>query len=454
MMERTVDDLIPLRSLEAEMGVLGSMLLSARAAEEVAGLLAEEDFYQPAHQEIYRAMLQLIRSGKAVDILTLRSELEARGTLLQVGGVDYLVQVMESVPSAANAVPYARIVLEKSTLRKLETAGRAIAGLARSPEIPDVDGKVDEAERLIYEVGSKRLGKDFQAVGSLATDFFRDIDQIMETGEPMTGVHTGFYALDEMTTGFYPGDLVIVAARPSMGKTALVLNFALNVARKRKGPVAIFSLEMSGAQLVRRLVSMISGVRGDVLKSTHISDEQYTSIVDACEELSSLPIYIDDSSEINGLEIKGKCRRLQQQHGELALIVVDYLQLMRATRRVENRVQEVGEIARSLKAVAKDLGVPVVALSQLSRSVETREGRKPQLSDLRESGSIEAEADLVMFIFREAYYQPKEERSRELENENVAQEAEIIIAKHRNGPTGTVKVGFQPAFARFVNLKV
>jgi len=453
-MERTVDDLIPLRSLEAEMGVLGSMLLSARAAEEVAGLLSEEDFYQPAHQEVYRAMLQLIRSGKAVDILTLRSELEARGTLQQVGGVDYLVQVMESVPSAANAIPYARIVLEKSTLRRLETAGRTIAGLARSPEIPDVDGKVDEAERLIYEVGSKRLGKDFQAVGTLATEFFRDIDQIMETGEPMTGVHSGFYSLDEMTTGFYPGDLVIVAARPSMGKTALVLNFALNVARSHKGPVAIFSLEMSGAQLVRRLVSMISGVRGDVLKSTHITDEQYTKIVDACEELSTLPIYIDDSSEINGLEIKGKCRRLQQQHGELALIVVDYLQLMRATRKVENRVQEVGEIARSLKAVAKDLSVPVVALSQLSRSVETREGRKPQLSDLRESGSIEAEADLVMFIFREDYYKPKEERAQELVNENVAQEAEIIIAKHRNGPTGTVKVGFQPAFARFVNLKV
>ncbi|MCA1946549.1 MAG: replicative DNA helicase [Armatimonadetes bacterium] len=453
-MERTVEDLIPLRSLEAEMGVLGSMLLSARAAEEGAGLLSEEDFYQPAHQEVYRAMLQLIRSGKAVDILTLRSELEARGTLQQVGGVDYLVQVMESVPSAANAIPYARIVLEKSTLRRLETAGRTIAGLARSPEIPDVDGKVDEAERLIYEVGSKRLGKDFQAVGTLATEFFRDIDQIMETGEPMTGVHSGFYSLDEMTTGFYPGDLVIVAARPSMGKTALVLNFALNVARTRKGPVAIFSLEMSGAQLVRRLVSMISGVRGDVLKSTHITDEQYTKIVDACEELSTLPIYIDDSSEINGLEIKGKCRRLQQQHGELALIVVDYLQLMRATRKVENRVQEVGEIARSLKAVAKDLSVPVVALSQLSRSVETREGRKPQLSDLRESGSIEAEADLVMFIFREDYYKPKEERAQELVNENVAQEAEIIIAKHRNGPTGTVKVGFQPAFARFVNLKV
>ncbi|MFN3682661.1 MAG: replicative DNA helicase [Fimbriimonadaceae bacterium] len=453
-MERTVDDLIPLRSLEAEMGVLGSMLLSARAAEEVAGMLAEEDFYQPAHREVYRAMLQLIRSGKAVDILTLRSELEARGTLQQVGGVDYLVQVMESVPSAANAVPYARIVLEKSTLRKLETAGRQIAGLARSPEIPDVDGKVDEAERLIYEVGSKRLGKDFQAVGTLATDFFRDIDQIMETGEPMTGVHSGFYSLDEMTTGFYPGDLVIVAARPSMGKTALVLNFALNVASTRKGPVAIFSLEMSGAQLVRRLVSMISGVRGDVLKSSHITDEQYGDIVEACDKLSNLPIYIDDSSEINGLEIKGKCRRLQQQHGKLALIVVDYLQLMRATRKVENRVQEVGEIARSLKSVAKDLSVPVVALSQLSRSVETREGRRPQLSDLRESGSIEAEADLVMFIFREDYYKPKEERAQELANENVAQEAEIIIAKHRNGPTGTVKVGFQPAFARFVNLKV
>lgn len=453
-MEQSFEDLIPLRSLEAEMGVLGSMLLSSRAAEEVAGLLADEDFYQPAHQEIYRSMIQLLRSGKPVDLLTLRAELEARNTLQQVGGVDYLVQVMESVPSAANAVPYARIVLEKSTLRKLEDAGRAIASLARSPSIPDVDGKVDEAERLVFEVGSKRLGKDFQAVGDLATEFFRDVDQILESGEPMLGVPSGFYSLDEMTTGFYPGDLVIVAARPSMGKTALVLNFALNVARKRRGPVAVFSLEMSGAQLVRRLVSMISGLQGEKLKSSDLSDADYNKIVDACEELTGLPIFIDDSSEINGLEIKGKCRRLQQQHGALAMIVVDYLQLMRAPRRTENRVQEVGEIARSLKAVAKDLDVPVVALSQLSRSVETREGKRPQLSDLRESGSIEAEADLVMFIYREAYYSRPEERARELEDVNTAHEAEIIIAKHRNGPTGVVKIGFQPAFARFVNLKV
>jgi replicative DNA helicase len=313
---------------------------------------------------------------------------------------------------------------------------------------------VDEAERLVFEVGSKRLGKDFQAVGDLATEFFRDVDQILESGEPMLGVPSGFYSLDEMTTGFYPGDLVIVAARPSMGKTALVLNFALNVARKRRGPVAIFSLEMSGAQLVRRLVSMISGVQAEKLKGSDLSDADYNKIVDACEELTGLPIFIDDSSEINGLEIKGKCRRLQQQHGALALIVVDYLQLMRATRRTENRVQEVGEIARSLKAVAKDLDVPVVALSQLSRSVETREGKRPQLSDLRESGSIEAEADLVMFIYREAYYAKPEERARELEDVNTAHEAEIIIAKHRNGPTGVVKIGFQPAFARFVNLKL
>jgi replicative DNA helicase len=452
-MQSPPEELVPLRSLEAEMSVLGSMLLSERAADEIANILTEDDFYQPAHREIFRAMRQLLNNAKPVDLVTLKDELIARDTLRNVGGLDYLTQVMECVPSPANAIPYSRIVQDKATMRRLEMAGREIIGVVHDVDVPDAEGKVDKAEQLIFEVGRKRLGKDFQHIQSLAKEFFLDVDHIIETGEPMVGMSTGYYDLDSITTGFYPGDFVIVAARPSMGKTALVLNFGLNVARKNQGNVAIFSLEMGGNQLVRRLVSMISGVSSGALKKSSLRDDEYRKLADACEMLYGLPIYIDDSSDVSGMEMRGKCRRLKQDGG-LALVMVDYLQLMRGSKRTENRVQEISEIARSLKALAKELQVPVVALSQLNRSVESRDNKRPMLSDIRESGSIEAEADLVMFIYRDAYYQGKEQVAEVDPDPERVEEAEIIIAKHRNGPTGMIKLGFQPSFARFLNLKV
>ena len=285
-------------------------------------------------------------------------------------------------------------------------------------------------------------------------DFMIDMDTLVVTGEPILGVPSGYFDLDRLTTGFYGGDFVIVAARPSMGKTSLVLNVALNVAKKVPGNVAFFSLEMSGKQLARRIAAMVSGVSSSVLKKSDLKPDSYRRLSEACETMYDLPIYIDESSDISGLEMRGKCRRLKREGG-LSLIVVDYLQLMRGSRRTENRVQEISEIARSLKSMAKELDVPVIALSQLNRSVESRENKRPQLSDIRESGSIEAEADLVMFIYRDEYYKSRENPEEFSQERNVdhVEESEIIIAKHRNGPVGTVKLGFQASFARFVNLK-
>lgn len=447
----TPESLVPMHSLEAEMSALGSMMRSERAAEEVVAILNPEDFYRPAHREIFLAMRQLLIGAKPVDIVTLKDELVSRNALSAAGGVEYLVQIMESVPSAANASHYADIVKGKATLRQLEDAAYQIGDIARSAE-GDVDEKVNEAERVLLEVGSKRLGKDFVDVRSLAKDFFVDVDNIIETGKPIIGTPTKFYDLDEMTTGFYPGDLTIVAARPSMGKTALVLNFALNVAKQDVGNVAIFSLEMGSSQLVRRFASMLSGVTSHALRRTSLSHEDYRKLADACEVLYGLPIYIDDTSDISAFEMRGKCRRLKQDGG-LSLIMVDYLQLMRGNRRTENRVQEISDIVRSLKALSKELQVPVVALSQLNRSVESREDKRPQLSDIRESGSIEAEADVVMMIYREGYYKAKELSADQPYDPDRVEESEIIIAKHRNGPTGKVLLGFQPSYARFLNLK-
>lgn len=435
------------------MGALGSMLLSERAADQLLGLLTAEAFYRPAHGEIFRAMQRLVEQGKAIDVLTLREELILRGSLAQVGGMDYLLELAEFTPSASNASHYANIVLDKATLRQLQEAGREIVGLVQAPDEEDtVESKVDQAEQLIFEVGRKRLGQDFVPIRTLARDFLNDVDRLLETKTPTLGIPSGFYELDEMTTGFYGGDFTIVAARPSMGKTSLVLNFALNVAAKGAGNVAIFSLEMSAVQLVRRMVSMLSGVSSNVLKKTSLSKEDWQALANACETLHALPIHIDDSSDVSGMEIRGKCRRLKSQGG-LGLVVVDYLQLMRSSRKVENRNQEIGEIARSLKALAKELDVPVLALSQLNRSVEMREDKRPMLGDLRESGSIEAEADLVMFIYRDAYYKAKELNADQQNwDPDRTEEAEIIIAKHRNGPVGKVMLGFQPSYARFRNL--
>jgi len=447
----------PLYSVEAEMGVLGSMLLSERAAEEIVTILEDADFYRPAHRLVFKAMLQLIHQHKPVDYLTLKDELVARGNLADIGGEDYIIQLAEFVPSPANSKYYAAIVLDKAKLRKLENAGHEIVRIVHDPEYELVDDKIDRSEQEVFEVGRKSLGKYFQHVRSLAKEFFVDVDKIMETGKPMFGLPTGFTDLDKITTGMYPGDFVIIGARPAMGKTSLVLDIAANVAKRvqqegRDGSIAIFSLEMSSIQLVRRLASMLSGVSAGVLKQTKpISDFQYERLADACEALYSMPIFIDDASDVSPLEMRGKCRRLKAEKG-LDLVIIDYLQLMRGSRRTENRVQEISEIARSCKSMAKELEVPVIALSQLSRAVENREDKRPQLSDIRESGSIEAEADLVMLLYRDSYYKAKEEHRPEIENYDEVQEAEIIIAKHRNGPTGKVKLGFQPAYARYRNL--
>jgi replicative DNA helicase len=458
-MANSSDPRIPLHSIDAEMGVLGSMLLSKRMAEQISSMLQTEQFYRPAHQLIFNAMRQLVSMNRPIDFLTLKDELTARGQLTECGGEDYILQLAEFVPSAANGEYYAEIVADRSQLRNLDSAGREIITIAHDPDGGDAKDRVDRAEQIVFDVGRKDTGNYFQPIESLAKEFFIDVDKFLTTGIPMSGRKVGFYDLDEVTTGFKEGDFVIIGARPAMGKTSLVLDFALNVARdlyrkQEKGSVAVFSLEMGADQLTRRMVSMLSGVSTRILqREGELSMDKYERLADACDELYQLPIYIDETSDISALDLRQKCRRLQADKG-LSIIIVDYLQLMRgSSRRPENRVQEISEIARTLKTTARLLKVPVIALSQLSRAVENREDKRPQLSDIRESGSIEAEADIVMMLYRDSYYKAKEENRREVENFEDVETAEVIIAKHRNGPTGVVKLGFQPAFARYRNLK-
>lgn len=443
---------ILLYSLDAEMTALGSMFYGERSADMVLAILEENDFYHPAHREIFRAMRQLQLEYKPIDPITVRNELTRRAKLEDIGGDAYLIRIIEFVPSPVNGPFYAEIVREYAILRALESAGHDIASLSRQTE-KSVQDKISNAEALVFDIGTRRLGKDFLVMRELAKDVFLDVDTVLETGDETLGVPSGFYDLDDLTTGFYGGDMVIVAARPSMGKTSLVLAMALHVAKTIKDKnVAVFSLEMSGKQLARRLVSMLSKVSSDEMKRPHLSDGQYKRIADAVEHLYDLPIHIDESSDISGFEMLGKCRRLKKEGG-LSLVIVDYLQLMRGNRKTENRVQEVSDIARSLKAMAKELDVPVIALSQLSRSVENRDNKLPQLSDLRESGSIEAEADMVMMIYRKQYYSDRENPEDANTDHERNEEADIIIAKHRNGPTGTVKLGFQPSYALFNNIR-
>jgi replicative DNA helicase len=447
------EDFIPLHSVEAEMSVLGSMLLSKRVAEDIAEVLQVEHFYRPGHRTIYAAMMQLLRRNQALDIVTVRAALEEKDQLADVGGLEYLMQLAEYVPSPANGMYYANIVADRAVLRSLQDAGQRIVAISHENSGMTASEKVDEAEKALFEVGRARLGKEFKHVSELTDRFFADVDRVIETGEPIRGILSGFSELDKITNGFFPGDLVVVGARPAMGKTAFALDLALAAARHLAGNVAIFSLEMTGVQLVKRMVSMISGISASVYGSPEsISGAAYTRLVDACEVLTQLPIHIDDSTDLNHLQIRGKARRLAA-NGGLTLVVVDYLQLMSATRRTDNRTQEVAEVARGLKNMAKDLQVPVVALAQLNRQLEAREDKRPTLADIRESGSIEAEADVVMFLHREEYYKARERKAHDLPPDpDHVEQAEIIVAKHRNGPTGTAVLGFQPAYMRYRNL--
>lgn len=441
----------PLHNIEAEMAALGATILKESAAEKVFATLQPDDFYLPHHQTIFTALMQLANASKPLELLTLKNELNERGKLAEIGGEDYLIQVAESVSSAANAQHYADIVAEKATLRRMNNAGHEIIEIVGDPDL-DAREVVDRCETVVFNVGNARKGRDMTHAKQVARDLMIDMDTLIETGVPHMGMPTGFYDFDAMTNGLEGGQLIIVAGRPSMGKTACVLKIAVNVAKRSPGAVAIFSLEMSTREVGKRLASLISGVSSSVLKKTDLNASAYRSIADACEIMYELPIWIDEMSDINALEVKGKCRRVKRENG-LSLVIVDYLQLMRGHRKTENRVQEVSDIARSLKALAKDLDVPVIALSQLNRSVENRENKRPQLADLRESGSIEAEADLVCFLYRDDYYKARENPEEANTDPDRIEIAEFIVAKHRSGPIGTVKLAFMPTTANFENVR-
>jgi replicative DNA helicase len=456
---------IPPQNIEAEQSTLGSMLIERTAVEKAAEILKDVDFYRPSHGIIFDSICSLAERDEPVDLITLQEELRTRGRLEEVGGTEYLMALLSQVPSASRIEYYAKIVEEKSILRKLLSASSEINGLVYS-EPDDVEGITDKAEQLIFQVSQRRLGQYFTPISPVVMEAWERLASQWEEGKIISGLDTGFRDLDLMTSGLQNGDLVFVAARPSMGKTSLALDIASHVALKKKLPVALFSVEMSKEQLALRMLSSHARVESQRLRAGKLDEEEISNVAEATNRLYQAPIFIDDSTDITPMVMRAKCRRLKAEHGGLALVVVDYLQLLKWHRNIENRVQEISEIARALKSLARELKVPVMALSQLSRRVEQRDDKRPILSDLRESGSIEAEADLVVMLFRPKYYERKERidpedavgidsetgkpKKREAGVEN-SEEAEIIIAKQRNGPTGTILLSFLSHYAHFVD---
>lgn len=439
------------------MSTLGSMMLDTHAIEKVAEILKPEDFYREAHRILYEVILSLAERHIPVDLLTVQEELRRRNQLEEVGGLPALIQIVESVPTASNAEYYARIVEEKAILRRLIRAAHDILQLADDPDL-ELQEIIDRAEQAVFSVAQRRIGRYFTAIDRLLLQAMEHIEQVQLSGRGILGVPTHFPLLDYWTSGLQPSELIILAARPGVGKTALALNIAENIALRENRPVAIFSLEMSREQLVQRMLCSQSGVSGNLIRHGRLSSEDWERLQIAAERLFRAPIYIDDTSGLSVLEMRAKCRRLKAERNDLALIIIDYLQLMRSHgRRVENRNQEIAEIARALKALAREFEVPVLVLSQLSRAVERREEKRPILSDLRDSGSIEAEADVVLFIYRPNRQQTESGDPYESEPRTPGviptEEVEIIIAKQRNGPTTRFHLGFQPSLSRFVTLE-
>lgn len=432
------EEKIPPQNLAAEQSVIGSMLLDKNALLRVLEILHPDSFYRDAHRFIYEAILELFDRGEPVDLVTVTEQLRKSGKLDAIGGSVYVADLLNSVPTAANVEHYAKIVEEKAILRRLIEAGTQIVSEAFG-EPDDVDQILDRAEKSIFDIALKRAREGFHKIDSVIKRVLDRIDALYGKKESITGISSGFPDLDQLTAGFQNADLIIVAARPAVGKTALALNVAQEVAIKHKIPVAIFSLEMSKEQLAQRMLCSEAEVDAQRLKTASLSDTGWKKLTRALGRLSEAPLYIDDSATITATEIRAKARRLKIEKG-LGLVVVDYLQLMRGRARFENRVQEISDIARSLKTLARELDVPVMALSQLSRAVEQRPDRIPRLSDLRDSGEIEQTADVVIFIHREDYYNPQSERG------NIA---EIIVAKQRNGPVGKVELVFRKEIAKF-----
>ncbi|ARI75555.1 replicative DNA helicase [Halobacillus mangrovi] len=436
------NDRTPPHNIEAEQAVLGAIFLEPEAMSTAAEYLLPEDFYRASHQRIYEVMLTLSDKGEPIDLVTVTTALSNNKVLEEVGGVSYLTDVANSVPTAANIMYYTQIVGEKSTLRSLiRTATNIVtSGYAEEDDLEDV---LNSAEKDILEVSQRKNSSAFKSIKDVLIDVYDNIEQLHNNDGSTTGIPTGYRDLDHLTSGFQRNDLIIIAARPSMGKTAFALNIAQNVAVHTDENVAIFSLEMGADQLVSRMLCAEGNIDAQRLRTGNMEAEDWNKLTMAMGSLSNAGIYIDDTPGIRVSEIRSKCRRLKQEHG-LGMILIDYLQLIQGSANSkENRQQEVSEISRSLKGLARELNVPLIALSQLSRGVESRQDKRPMMSDLRESGSIEQDADIVGFLYRDDYY------DKESENQNII---EIIISKQRNGPVGNVELAFVKEYNKFVDL--
>jgi replicative DNA helicase len=441
-MNESMMDRVPPHNNEAEQSVIGAIFLEPQALITAAEILMADDFYRTAHQKIFQTMLNLSDHGKAIDVVTVTEELSAKKELEDVGGLSYITELASAVPTAANIAHYAKIVEEKALLRRLIRVATKIMedGYTREDE---VEALLSEAEKKMMEVANRKNAGDFKHVKDVLVQTFDNIEQLQSRDGDVTGIPTGFDDLDEITAGFQRNDLIIVAARPSVGKTAFALNVAQSVAVKARENVAIFSLEMGADQLVMRMLCAEGNIDAQRLRTGSLEADDWRKLTMAMGSLSNSGIFIDDTPGVRINDIRAKCRRLAKEHG-LGMILIDYLQLILGSGKPgENRQQEVSEISRSLKGLARELQVPVIALSQLSRGVEQRQDKRPMMSDLRESGSIEQDADIVAFLYRDDYY------DKESESKNMI---EIIIAKQRNGPTGTVTLAFRKEFNKFLNV--
>lgn len=435
---------LPPQAMEAEQSLLGGLLLDNRKFEDVSEHVGVKDFYSQSHRIIYKAISDILTAGEPADVITISEWLEQAGQLQQVGGLAYVGMLANNTPSTLNIVTYAKIVREKGILRSLVEAANDIADTAYNPEGKTPREVLDYSEKLVFDICERdgRSRQGFTSIKELLTRSIDRIEELFESQESITGIATGFNDLDNMTSGLQPGDLVIVAGRPSMGKTSFAMNIAEYVAVEKNLPVAIFSMEMPGEQLTMRMLASLGRINSNKIRTGRLNDEDWPRINTAVQLLDSSKLYIDDSPSLNPLELRSRARRLLRDHDQIGLIVIDYLQLMASAEANDNRATELSAITRSLKMLAKEVNVPVIALSQLNRSLEQRPNKRPVMSDLRESGAIEQDADVILFIYRDEVYNSESEQKGA---------AEIIIGKQRNGPIGTVKLTFRGEYTRFEN---
>ncbi len=437
---------LPPHSIEAEQSLIGGLLLDNTAWDRIADMVTEGDFYRDDHRRIFGHIRKLVEAGRPADVVTIYESIEKANEVDQTGGLAYLGEIANATPSAANIRRYAEIVHERAVLRKLVTVGDEIAASALNPAGRDVKTLLDVAEQKVFEIAEAgaKTTQGFEAMPDLLGKVVERIEVLYnrDNASDITGVPTGFHDLDKMTSGLQPGDMIVVAGRPSMGKTAFALNIAEHVGVETRLPVAIFSLEMSGPQIATRFLSSVGRLNQNTLRTGRLSDDGWDKMTNALGKLHEAQIHIDETGAINSTDLRARARRLHRKCGKLGLIVIDYIQLMTSNRENENRATEISEISRSIKALAKELEVPIIALSQLSRKVEERNDKRPLMSDLRESGAIEQDADIIIMMYREEYYKP------DTPDKGVA---EAIIGKHRNGPTGTVRLTFLGEYTRFEN---